>query len=501
MAIDLLLALSMADLIWWIDVIVKVAIALGTVVFVHELGHFLMAKACGVKVEKFMLGFDIGGYKIAKRFGETVYGIGILPLGGYVKMFGQDDDPSHIAEQMAKSQVAANSADAVEKTGPNGEKYYLDRRSYLAKSVPQRMAIISAGVIMNVIFAFIFATIAYGMGVKYLPCIVSGTMPGSPAWKAGFETGDEIVQLGDRTEPTFLQLKGGVTLGNLETGIPCEVKLASTGEVVERTLLPTQEEGDLPTVGIGGPTSLKVWLTRPSLAASQAKLISATSTASVTNEDKKEEGQDPAKVNSGDVVISVNDTPVETYREYVAELVKATDKPMTIEVRRPLKSKSIEASAEGKPVETESLTFEVPPQPMRGLGLVMKIGPVTVVQDNSPAEKAGVKVGDLIVAVDGIPTSLQTKSAEGGETAGEVSTTEVAAMDPMVLPEYLQKAAIEGREVEFTVQRRATGKPDGEVLTLRMKPEVKSFWILGGSKQGWVPWGLRKARPLDSCLT
>ena len=61
------------------------------------------------------------------------------------------------------------SADAVQVNGPNGETYYVDRRSYLAKSVPQRMAIISAGVIMNVIFAFIFAVIAYGMGVPYMP--------------------------------------------------------------------------------------------------------------------------------------------------------------------------------------------------------------------------------------------------------------------------------------------------------------------------------------------
>ena len=78
---------------WWISVVLKVAIGLGAVIFVHELGHFLVAKLCGVKIEKFMIGFDIGGYKLSWRRGETVYGIGILPLGGYVKMFGQDDDP------------------------------------------------------------------------------------------------------------------------------------------------------------------------------------------------------------------------------------------------------------------------------------------------------------------------------------------------------------------------------------------------------------------------
>ena len=72
-------------------VILQVAAGLGFVIFVHELGHFLVAKACGVKCEKFYIGFDIGGMKLAKvQWGETEYGIGILPLGGYVKMLGQE---------------------------------------------------------------------------------------------------------------------------------------------------------------------------------------------------------------------------------------------------------------------------------------------------------------------------------------------------------------------------------------------------------------------------
>ena len=75
-------------------VILKVAVGLGFVIFVHELGHFAVAKLCGVKCEKFYLGFDIAGLKFCKfRWGETEYGIGILPLGGYVKMLGQEDNP------------------------------------------------------------------------------------------------------------------------------------------------------------------------------------------------------------------------------------------------------------------------------------------------------------------------------------------------------------------------------------------------------------------------
>src|SRR3954465_15412255 len=219
--------ISWSDLWWWISVILKVSIGLGAVIFVHELGHYLVARLCGVKIEKFMIGFDIGGYKLSWRRGETVYGFGILPLGGYVKMLGQDDDPAHIKEQMEKSQVDVHRANHKAIPGPDGKTYYVDRRSYLAKSVPQRMAIISAGVIMNVIFAFIFAVIAYGMGVPYLPAIVSEVAPGSPAVPADIRPGDEIVKIGNRVDPTFIQLKSGVTLGDLEKGINCQVRRAA----------------------------------------------------------------------------------------------------------------------------------------------------------------------------------------------------------------------------------------------------------------------------------
>src|SRR5262249_25898333 len=158
----------------------------GFVIFVHELGHFLVAKACGVKCEKFYLGFDIYGLKFCKfQWGETEYGIGILPLGGYVKMLGQDDNPARMAEETRRAKAqpvgvgatgssSAEHAPALthgdlppEPVSDPHEPY--DPRSYMAQSVPKRMAIISAGVIMNVIFACVMASIAYGLGVKEVP--------------------------------------------------------------------------------------------------------------------------------------------------------------------------------------------------------------------------------------------------------------------------------------------------------------------------------------------
>src|SRR5262245_52251144 len=176
-------------------VVLGVAGGLGFVIFVHELGHFLVAKACGVKCEKFYLGFDIGGLKLFKlQWGETEYGIGILPLGGYVKMLGQDDNPARAAEERERSLVKTVGSTQASSNGSPAHSApetatkvdeVLDPRSYMAQSVPKRMAIISAGVIMNVIFAFIMAVIAYRIGVPSTPCTIGGVLPGDPAWQAG----------------------------------------------------------------------------------------------------------------------------------------------------------------------------------------------------------------------------------------------------------------------------------------------------------------------------
>ena len=92
---NLMLLASLGSALHWSLAIIGALVALGFVIFVHELGHFVVAKLCGVKCEKFFLGFDVAGKKIwSFQWGETEYGIGILPLGGYVKMLGQDDNPA-----------------------------------------------------------------------------------------------------------------------------------------------------------------------------------------------------------------------------------------------------------------------------------------------------------------------------------------------------------------------------------------------------------------------
>jgi len=422
-------ALDPEQLGHWLLVILQVAVGLGAVIFVHELGHFAVAKWCGVKCEKFFIGFDIGGYKISRKWGETEYGIGILPLGGYVKMLGQDDNPANIAEQVRESQVSGNTPDAKEITGPDGKKYLVDRRSYLAKSVPQRMAIISAGVIMNVIFAFIFATIAYKIGVPYNPSIVSATAPGAPAWKAALRPGDEIVQVGDIKHPSFAELKGSVTLGDLENGMKFVIQRGS--EQIVKVLTPEQGVG-LARVGIAPPNALEL---HPRLAAVK---WSAAATAR------------PA-LKGGDKIVAVDGQPVKNYAELVALLAQHPEKELKLTVQR---KKPDAPKLEDDKEEFAEITVVVPPQPMRTLGLVMQMGKIVAVQEDSPAAEAKLQPGDFIDRI-----------SDASDDAADHEDSSLGR-DPMTLPEDLRRMAEENREVRLTL-RPAAASDDGRQPTER----------------------------------
>ncbi|MDD2558751.1 MAG: RIP metalloprotease RseP [Desulfuromonadaceae bacterium] len=150
---------------------------LGVLVFVHELGHFAVAKFVGVKVLRFSLGF--GPKIIGRTWGETEYQISLIPLGGYVQMLGEG-------------------------TGEDGESIELDpqdrQRSFAHKSVGRRMAIVAAGPLMNLLLPLVLLPWAYFIGVSipaYLeesPC-VGYVIEGSAASKAGFAVDDCILAL------------------------------------------------------------------------------------------------------------------------------------------------------------------------------------------------------------------------------------------------------------------------------------------------------------------
>ncbi len=360
-----LIAMSLVDAWHLLIVILEVAFALGTVIFVHELGHFAVAKWCGVKCEKFYLGFDIYGLKLFKhQWGETEYGIGILPLGGYVKMLGQDDNPARAADERERSKIHADGPAPVH---VEGDPEQLDPRSYLAKSVPQRMAIISAGVVMNVIFAFLFAVVAFGLGVPELACGVSAVRPGEPAWRANIQPGDEIMKINDSEGPLrFRDLMSAVALGDLSTGVEFKIERPGVDKPIFVNVKPDKVNQRLvPTIGVAPPFSTTL------------------------DRDPIVDGDTPAaEVDAfevGDTITAVADVPVKTQADIDAQLVLHANEPLAFSVER----KTGGSKEPGD--EVKLLQVTVPPRPMRTLGLVMTMGEITAIQDESPAAKAGLR--------------------------------------------------------------------------------------------------------------
>ena len=144
---------------------------LGVLVFIHELGHFLLARWNGVRVLTFSLGF---GPKILKvQRGDTEYCVSIIPLGGYVKMAGENPDD-----------------------GPSGKD-----DEFLSKTKWQRFQILIAGPAMNIVLAVVLLAVVLIQGADVLayldqPAVVGAVQPGSPAEKAGIVPGDVITQFG-----------------------------------------------------------------------------------------------------------------------------------------------------------------------------------------------------------------------------------------------------------------------------------------------------------------
>jgi len=151
-------------------------VLLGLLIFVHEFGHFLFAKLFGVKVLKFSLGF--GPKVFGRTYGETEYLISAFPLGGYVKMLGEQPDEEVAAEDK--------------------------ERSFSDKPVWQRMIVVAAGPLFNLFFAVLLFFCIFA--VVGLPDLVPGTTigdvsPDSPAAAAGLKSGDKIVAIdGNPTE-------------------------------------------------------------------------------------------------------------------------------------------------------------------------------------------------------------------------------------------------------------------------------------------------------------
>lgn len=403
------------DLSGWLDVnwwgsIIQTILGIGLIIFVHELGHFLAAKSCGVKCDKFYVGFDafdlnLGVIKIPRKlahfqWGETEYGLGILPLGGYVKMLGQHDNPAEAEAERERAQ---------------SDEGGLDPRSYMAKSVIQRMFIISAGVIMNLIFAVIFAAIAFRWGVTYDPPVVGGTFAGSPAWKKDL-TGTEVLNFNgidtqQRYYPFMYMMESVATNGG-ESEIELEVQRpGEEGQTEKLSLQPVVgliKGFGLPMLGVTQDQSCRL--------ANKDPLVPGTP------------AQD-SDFQGGDVITHINGNPVFSLTDVRLELARAPETEAVFMVQRdtPITVQSARDPAikQGSPVEVR-----VPAGKLNVIdGVIMEYGEITAVQEGSPAYQEGIQPKDKLLKVDGQP------------------------FDPMQLSAAMNLAARENRKVKLTVRR------------------------------------------------
>jgi len=207
-------------------------IGLGAVIFLHELGHFIAGKLCDINVEAFAIGFGpvVLGVKKLKNFlqvrvlptilvknndpngrgllcfkipvrckaGETEYQLRIFPVGGFVKLLGQED-------------IGA-------------DKPSDDPRSFLNKPIWKRIMVGVAGVTFNVIVAIALFIVVFTIGIKMPPAIVGGVVPGMPADKAGLKAGDKIIAVNSTTNVDFADVAMAAALSGRNEAVGLKVE-------------------------------------------------------------------------------------------------------------------------------------------------------------------------------------------------------------------------------------------------------------------------------------
>ena len=398
----------MLETLSWFWNVFKVLFGLGFVIFIHELGHFVLAKWNGVKVEKFSIGF--GPTLLGFKRDETEYVIAAVPLGGFVKMLGEEP-----ADESSKS---------------------TDPRAYSNKSVGARMAIISAGVIMNVILGLGCFVYAYGQGMVEMPAKVGGVEPASPAYDAGMRNGDEIVAIDGRGDLSWNSMTFKVVLSGQGQALHFEVKRPEHEGLIGLDIQPRREAGsDRPTIGVHSSSSLNVVL--------------LVLPAGMKNPPEYPQAEVTEEMGLIDTLVAVgppghDPTPVADIRHYHGLLARFRDQPLVHVIER----REGTVDAPGKLLNRFDITF--PPASFVDFGVRLGFEAIAAIRKDSPADRAGFRKGDQIVKVEG---------------SDEI--------DPVRLPSRCYEKA--GKPMTFEVERTAA---DGSKTshTLTVTPDDTPPW-------------------------
>jgi regulator of sigma E protease len=267
----------------FLTAVIAVAVILGFMILIHEFGHYLTAKLLGVRVEQFAIGF--GKRLVGFRKGETDYRINALPLGGYVKMSGEN--PTDVRTD--------------------------DPREFMSHPRWHRFLIAIAGPTMNVLLAITLLTGIYMVHYEYpiyfeQPVVVAWIKQDSAAAKAGVQPGDRIVRLDGIANPTWEQIGPRIMLSANQ---PLDITVQRGNQTFQKTLVP--EPVTTSEVGSAG------W--EPNQAIMVADLEAGMPA-------------EKAGIKDGDEIVALDGKPVPAIDALIESLQQTKDKPVVVEVLR-----------------------------------------------------------------------------------------------------------------------------------------------------------------------
>ena len=258
------------------------ALVLGFLIFAHEAGHFLVAKAFGVRVLVFSFGF--GKRLIGFRRGDTDYRVSAIPLGGYVRMAGDTPDDNHPA----------------------------DPAEFLSKPKWQRFLILVAGPAMNLLIAIAFIAVISMIGteIPIMKPVIGEVQPNMPAVRAGLRAGDTIVAINGEPINDYDDLRLAI---NMHANTPIRVDYRRAGAMHTTTMTPVSAQSDYGPIGRAGILPLlEPFVGR----------VNAGSPAA------------QAGLHSGDRIVAANGKPIAQLPQFNDVIIAAKGAPIALQVQR-----------------------------------------------------------------------------------------------------------------------------------------------------------------------
>jgi len=322
-------------------------------VFVHELGHFLMAKWMGIKVEKFSIGMGPSVLKFQK--GETEYRLGILPLGGYVKMAGDDPSKEYTGEEK--------------------------RRGFLTQKPPAKLLVVFGGPVFNLLLPIFIFGFMMAIGIPSIAPTVGTVVSGMPAEKFGLLSGDRVISYNGTKVTKWTELEKAIqTSPNQPMKLEIErvnPKTLST-EIIVKNVTPELGDGkskfgeDIKIGKLGISPEFVV----PTVFFEDSESILAKA------------GFKPM-----DRIRSLNGAPMISYEEFARVIDVLAPGKVIAEVER-----------DKKPLQ---ISFEIPQSSRKNESVSKRIGMESALlvvgsaEENNPASRAGIQSGDRLISIGG----------------------------------------------------------------------------------------------------